>query len=364
MIKNVLFSTTRQWNPGDEFILLGIINTMKQLPQFSKGFNPIIYNRNPDIQVNSRFKNPMKTKKITDKIDRINFRGRSLVEPFLRMGFYDNSFKPDTSPESINAIIFAGTPEWYGNRLEKLFEISKEYNIPVAFLGIGLGGEISIEKLPKACHEALKHSYCITTRDKYTQKLLSRYNARQLACPALLSSSIEKERKMVKKIGLIYSTYKSTAFNNISKETYRFILKFYKMLSLQYNVSLICHYIDEIEEAIKDFPGLEMFYSYDAKDYQEIYNKFDLVIGVRVHGIGLSASLGIPGIMIAHDYRSETVTGFKATVISADISKLKYALTVVENNVKNIEELSEKLIIYKNEVKQEYIDLLSGFCLE
>lgn len=27
---NIVFSTTRQWNPGDEFILLGTINLLQE----------------------------------------------------------------------------------------------------------------------------------------------------------------------------------------------------------------------------------------------------------------------------------------------------------------------------------------------
>ena len=49
---NIVFSTTRQWNPGDEFILLGCINLLKkQLGEF----NPIIFNRNPQIRRHRKF---------------------------------------------------------------------------------------------------------------------------------------------------------------------------------------------------------------------------------------------------------------------------------------------------------------------
>ena len=49
---NIVFSTTRQFNPGDEFILYGIINILHDVMK-KKAFNSIIYNRNPDI--NQRF---------------------------------------------------------------------------------------------------------------------------------------------------------------------------------------------------------------------------------------------------------------------------------------------------------------------
>lgn len=36
---NIIFATTRQWNPGDEFILLGCINLLNET---LGEFNPII----------------------------------------------------------------------------------------------------------------------------------------------------------------------------------------------------------------------------------------------------------------------------------------------------------------------------------
>lgn len=50
MRKNILVSTTRQWNPGDEFILLGSLNIMKNILG-KDNINTIIFNRNPDIRV-------------------------------------------------------------------------------------------------------------------------------------------------------------------------------------------------------------------------------------------------------------------------------------------------------------------------
>ena len=47
-MKNILISTTRQWNPGDEFIMMGSLNIMKEL--YGNIINPIIFNRNPDIR--------------------------------------------------------------------------------------------------------------------------------------------------------------------------------------------------------------------------------------------------------------------------------------------------------------------------
>ena len=98
-------------------------------------------------------------------------------------------------------------------------------------------------------------------------------------------------------------------------------------------------------------------YSYDSKDYIDIYNKFDLVIGGRVHGIGMSASLGIPGIMIKHDSRSSTTDGFLATSINIGTS-VNDIVEIIEAKSKNIENESKKLNEHKKETMSKYLEIL------
>jgi hypothetical protein len=47
MKKNILFSTTRQSNPGDEFIFFGVRNL---LGEKNIRFNTVVYNRHPTIR--------------------------------------------------------------------------------------------------------------------------------------------------------------------------------------------------------------------------------------------------------------------------------------------------------------------------
>ena len=85
---NILFSTTRQWNPGDEIILHGVLNLMKATVG---EFNPIIWNRHPSINPNN-----------------MNL---------------DNSFsvlRHDLS--AIDYVVIAGSPEWLGGRLHALYK--------------------------------------------------------------------------------------------------------------------------------------------------------------------------------------------------------------------------------------------------
>ena len=87
-IPNILYSTTRSWNSGDDFILFGVRNIIDAvLPQH----NPLIYNRNPDLH-RIRVHHP------TVNVEAPNIRGRVAVN--LAKGLdpviwkCDNSWRP------------------------------------------------------------------------------------------------------------------------------------------------------------------------------------------------------------------------------------------------------------------------------
>lgn len=83
--KNVVYSATRQWNPGDEFILRGARRVIEAKIGPS---NAILYNRNPDARPDSF--------ELALRGDKNVMRGLyGDTEAYLRYGFHDNSVKPD-----------------------------------------------------------------------------------------------------------------------------------------------------------------------------------------------------------------------------------------------------------------------------
>lgn len=126
----------------------------------------------------------------------------------------------------------------------------------------------------------------------------------------------------------------------------------------KFHFEFICHYIDELADFRQDFPDGVCHYSYDSKEYLEIYHQFDLVVGPRVHGIGIAASMGIQGISIQHDARADTCHGFMADVIrsSADIND---ALKVFDAKIKKISAGDgRELLLEKQTVFDKYVELL------
>ena len=351
MKKNILFSTTRQWNPGDEFILLGIINLLEEV---IGEFNPIIYNRNPEVRQYFNI-NPFRHSKFCD----ISFRGKRKLESFFRIGFWDNSFKNEMNLDFIDYVIFAGSPEWMEGILDPLYEKLQDYNKPILYLGIGSGRKINWDKLKEIYKKVIKKAKLITVRDYYTYNLLQEVKPYYLPCPAIFSSKKEKKIKKIEKVGLIFSTYKAVPYNRISGDTYKFIIKLYSKLIQKYDCEFVCHYIDELPEIYSAFDSPIAHYSYDSKDYIDIYNKFDLVIGPRVHGIGLSASQGIPGILISHDQRGDTGKGFLANIvdINTNIKDIDKVITTISSD---IEKINSNLLEYKKIYKNKYISFLKS----
>lgn len=347
MKKNILFSTTRQWNPGDELILSGIINLLTEV---IGDFNSLIYNRSPEVRQIKGYLNPFRT---------ANWSTRSFknIDFAFRIGSFDNSFKNGMDASFVDYVIFAGTPEWLGRRSSHLYDIAAEFNIPALFLGIGSNNEILFESIKHRYRRVLERAELIVVRDSLTMKILNPLKPVQLACPSLFSSKTEKDISALNKIALIFATDKSVVSNKIDSETFNCIVNLYKTISQLYPCEIVCHYIDELPEAFKLFGDLEINYSYDSKDYLDIYKKFDLVIGPRIHGIGVCASYSIPGILIAHDLRADTAKGLGADIISTD-TKGATVVSLIKEIRSNIRACSSSLKDLKADMKARYLELL------
>jgi polysaccharide pyruvyl transferase WcaK-like protein len=343
---NVVFSTTRQWNPGDEFILMG---TEYLLEKVVGRYNPVIFNRNPQIRRARKYD-------LIKAVD--NALGKDFAEKFL-----DNSVKERMPLDYADLAVFAGSPEWRGLRTKKLYSSIKEYNIPTLFMGLGTSGpfEYNAENFSEDERYAFDNAKLITCRDEVCYKGLQPIGAHHLPCPALFSSPSYREVKKVKKIGILYGTNSAVACNNVSNETYEFMMRNYRamieQLSGEYEIEFVAHYIDELSEFKKDFPGQTLRYSFDAKDYREIFSEYDLMVGYRVHGIGMCASQGTPGIMIAHDPRASTVKGFLADMVDLSISTEEF-MSVVNAAIDNVEQRSLDLIAHRKATEVKYLELL------
>lgn len=347
MVKNIIFSTTRQWNPGDEIILKGIINLLKS---FGIEFNPLIYNRNPDIR---------------GFFGVSQYRKKADIENewwyYIKSGMMDNSVKPWMEYDNIDAIIFAGTPEWQGQRSRELYINAIKYRIPVYLIGIDsiYDGEDPV------ISSVLEKAKFISIRNKKVKnsfiekKIIPIY----LPCPSIFACNVEKTIDKVKCIGLIYRGKEEnvTYGNGWNEELYQLQIEFYyeiiKLFKKQCRIIIICHYVDEVYWAQRDFASEEVRYSYDSEDYIDIYKNCDIVIGSRIHGIGLASSLCIPSISMRYDKREGTIDGFYPDNLLFDGLN---GLDGVKKCILNIKEMNQELVKYKRRVLLKYQELFKS----
>ncbi len=255
MRKNILFNTTRQWNIGDQIIMLGILNILKRL-----NFNIFIYNRHPSIYGTGK----------------------------------DNSFVGTRhNLENIDYYIAAGTPEWADQKLKPLYEEIAKRRIPRSFIGIGGVGCGYIDSFP-ALKNLFMKADILSARDSQSYEIIKQFGGIKLPCPGFLCGQDPvytiNENPV---IGLVFTTDKTNP-NTISTELKQDLINGYKKIIEKREAFIICHFIDEALEARTHFPNTPIFYSYDARDYEKPYSWCDLVISPRLHGALLSAGLGVP----------------------------------------------------------------------
>jgi len=355
---NIAYSTTRQWNCGDEFILFGCRHLLdKALGEH----NAIIYNRNPDIRRLSRLNLEQAAQTGTTPV-RLN----------------DNSVKPDSDLSFADLACFAGSPEWYNFHCEVFYQRIIAASLPTVFLGLGTAPE----SLPAFEQEVLDRSSVVTVRDPslLSSPVFKKVNAKYLPCPALLSAKSGIERHIghnnkggEEQIGLVFMAGpKDSVPNNCAPDGhgecdyYRDLFKhIIEKFGGSYKISVICHYIDELPVAHRLFggyKGVKIRYSYDSADYFDIYRECDLTVSTRVHGCGISSSLGIPSFILSHDFRGATAQGFKAHALKL-FTPFNEADAMIADALSSLSDLNSELVDWKRKTEQGYLEILNDVSL-
>ena len=370
-IQNILFTSTKQWNIGDEFIYLGIKNLFNDM---GIKYNPILFNRNPQITKGFDFLNIFKKKNFLKHNFEKNIIN-SLIYSFFDIVHLDNSINFTHLCEKwIDKIIFAGTPEWFSLRMKNLYEYAIEYSIPYYFIGIGIHPHTYTLLNSKILNfkEIIRNASLIITRNKNEGfDVLKKFNNNvyYIGCPALFCSKDEKKEfefdKEFLKIGIVFSFPESPHGHKITFETFKYILQLIKNLSRfkDIQINYIFHYIDDIFYICCKYQKLmnylssdgNIYYSHDVYDYFTIYKNMDLIISTRVHGNGIASSLGIPNMHIPHDERADTVRGFGSYVSYKNLDK---DIQLISRLISSLNEEHSKLINFKYEQKKKFIDIL------
>ena len=343
-----IFSTTRNYNPGDEFILFGIQNLLQEI---IGPFNTVFYNRNPAVQ-NFRM--------TFDKEATIGMQAANWYQT-LREYFSEreNAWSPELGLDFADFVVFAGTPEWVGRMVEPLTSALDRFDGPVLYLGLGsvaIMNECSLDDLLPSDQAALKKAAVITVRDSAAAKFLSPLNPNALPCPALFAAQA-KQRTSKRQLAVSFQGTADTNTQRTDPIVRDYMKNLLEKLSKDFNCSVIAHYVDELAELARIIPeGIDLIYHADAADYIGTYDQFDLVVTTRVHGAGLAAALGIPSFVAAHSHRSQTAEGFLAELVDINHESVEDVVGRIQQF--DVSARSEKILRYQIDTKKQYLDLL------
>jgi polysaccharide pyruvyl transferase WcaK-like protein len=357
-MKNILFATVRQGNCGDEFILFGVLNIISSL---QAEYNPVILNKNVEVCRRLALRNRRMNvetdagKKITLGLENLCFSMWPALHDDSLADYHDLNF--------IDAVVFAGTPEWMGYKLDPLYKKLEHFEKPIFFLGPGfhegLSGFDSYSNFyEKPIHQKAK-AFAVRDRNVLTF-LTPDIDAVLLPCPALLCAPRVKKRSALRRIGFsLHAKEGDAQVVYVSKTLYAFCLKLLEAVSKYCEVEVVCHWIEDLICLQKDIGDrYPLRYSFDAKDYLDIYDRYDLVVSTRVHGSGMAASLGIPTFTIANTIRTDTVWGFLSEIITSDEAVETACRRILSLN---ISETSGRIIAHKKKTLIDYQTLLSPY---
>lgn len=309
-MKNIVFSTTRQYNPGDEFILMGLENLFADL---GIEYNAIIANRHPVI-------------------DR-NWKGLSL----------DNSFD-FVNWDLIDYVVFAGSPAWWQNRgsiadvmsavgqpsfknamarylqldglhiTNALYEGINRYDKRCAYLGVGIGTRAARFNR-QVLHTFADHTDVIVTRNQRTRSFIpAQYDPILLPCPALFSADPSHERivsHLDRVLFVLQGVQIKRKYDGVEKSEFDYLIEeFHEVRKSGKDTAIACFAWQDYIRVKELLPEENIIYEFRSEKWSSFISRFDFVVSSRVHGCGIASSLQIPNIMLQKNMRSDTAELF------------------------------------------------------
>ena len=264
----ILCCSTRQWNPGDEWITRGVRRLFSTLYP-GRLLNWMLYDRSPDC-----FLDPW-------------------AAPDRRPHQLANSFQPGEELPDVDLIVIAGTPEWLGPHLEPLARIRRT-SPPVFYLGV----DYPSPQLPCTPDDLrmLSEALIVTRGRMATQALRDLgFEVNILPCPALFSAPFEHPARALKRIAVVLQSDKVTNQSVCTSLKAR-MLHLLPILQSRFSVKVVCNYIDEFFEFSASL-NCPVCYSYDADEYYGLLSDCDMVISTRLHSALIANSMLKPAIM-------------------------------------------------------------------
>ncbi len=272
----ILCASTRQWNPGDEWIARGVRHLFRTLYP-DRALNWILYDRSPDC----------------------------FVEPWAasarRPCLMGNSYQPAAELPPVDLVVIAGTPEWLGPHLAALARALQASPAPVFYLGI----DYPTAELPCTPEDlGMLARALIVTRGRIAMEALQSlgFSARMMPCPALFSAPYEYPARTLKTLAIVLQSDR-VPNQSVPPELKARMLHLLPLLQSRFAVKIVCNYIDEFREFSSSL-DCPVNYSYDSDEYYRILSGCDMVISTRLHSALIANSLLKPAILTNSEPRA------------------------------------------------------------
>jgi len=324
--KDIVLATTRQWNPGDEFIRTGVESLLEEASGWQ--INWLIYDRNPDLR-NCRLNN------------------------------ISNSFF-DSDVPYVSFIVLAGTSEWCGPLMTELYRYSLKFSIPIVAIGIGTPGfERRLSRLEE--HVFHTQTLLIIARDQATADMLSSYGigSTVMPCPSLMAASTRNYPDRIRSVAVIWQFAETRQPCSVGQRE-SLVSLCQRLEETGYDVSIVASYLEELEvlhDLNLDYP---VYYSYEPKAYLDILQQFDAVVGLRLHGCLLALSLGKPAILVPHDERVAAAAKEVPTLATCALDQVSEQLSSLAAGLPDWQHQHERLL---TELRKDYLSRIRDVCL-
>lgn len=336
----VAFITTITHNPGDDFVREGIKYLINSVYADKKVEYNNIHKHTP-ITVRNGFEwfKDIKYSKFT-----FSFKWLDNLLPLSLSG--DKILDADLVIQS-GAPVYWCIPEvnghcadneWYTPLIRRRLPKSKAAQL----LNIGAGtcqpyhsdGSefLKSQKDIDYIKEFYEASSVTTLRDTLAGKVLASIglDAPVIPCPSIFG--VDEHNLKPQKREYVVMNYMSKgghyAFGAEMKTDQWFheITDFYNRIKKEERVLFVCHNKKEVADTKKIDPNAETFYSDNFLDYMKVYGGAKLGILNRVHGAFMTASYGVPSLVIGNDSRAKMAheIGLQSIFINDATSDILY----------------------------------------
>ena len=187
-----------------------------------------------------------------------------------------------------------------------------------------------------------------TVRDSLAQKILALIglDAPIIPCPSIFAID-EYALKPQEKKYLVINYMKTAGHYTFSKgiesdKWFNELKSFYSYVKSKENILFVCHNEQEVIDARKIDPKVDIFYSNNFLDFMKVYGSAKYGIMNRVHGAFLMASYGAPSFIVGNDSRAK---------MASEIGLESMFINDVNSNIliNKYESLKTSQLIYQNE---------------